>query len=297
MKAAYIFHGINWRTKNSCIKLQENISLCKFKGSKVEKIYHKLCKMENIDDGDPYDYETYALFEDGLSNAYTPKSPIAPISFLSSVITINLKSPIGMYRKIVSYDDFASCQWTDMEYYYTEQTNEFLSNAFATSSTIDDDNILEIRDTFNNIFTKSKDFKINNPFVFIIAFYFDAWTSNYLDQACVNLSIVLEALFSPFSTNELSHQIAYNFCWFLGKDTKNRKELYVFCKKYYNLRSKIVHGHIPNQAQLVELVPTMFNNVSEILKKILTDHQMIKIFSNKKLKKEYFDKLIFNHGP
>ena len=110
----------------------------------------------------------------------------------------------------------------------------------------------------------------------------------------MNLSVFLETLFSPEGDQELTHQIAYNFAWFGGNSDENRKEIYKLIKKFYNLRSKIVHGDIPNQDKLVELTPEIFLLCAECLKKILSSEELIQIFNDSFKRKSYFEKFMFD---
>ncbi|PIY60376.1 hypothetical protein COY95_02090 [Candidatus Woesearchaeota archaeon CG_4_10_14_0_8_um_filter_47_5] len=200
-----------------------------------------------------------------------------------------------MCRKIYSNDNFKSSQWTDLEYEYSAQTHEFLSSHKQYSMT--DTNLIEMQKCYSSLWSVWTIKKIESPIIFAISFYYNAWTSHYLEQSGVNLSIMLESLFAPLSNTELSHQIAYNFCWFIGTDIESRRRLYSFCKKFYSLRSKIVHGNVPDQNELVTLIPEMFRHCSDVLKKILLNEELLHIFDDKKKKDEFFKKNIFNHSP
>lgn len=60
-------------------------------------------------------------------------------------------------------------------------------------------------------------------------------------------SVGLESLFS-FSNIEISHRLAENIAWFHNpKNAATRVSTYKDAKKFYNYRSKIIHGGIPRQ--------------------------------------------------
>jgi len=58
----------------------------------------------------------------------------------------------------------------------------------------------------------------------------------------LDLMITLENLFLKNTSQELSYKLSMRMAYILGKDKKDRINIYRFIKDAYNLRSKIVHG-------------------------------------------------------
>ena len=58
----------------------------------------------------------------------------------------------------------------------------------------------------------------------------------------LDLMITLENLFLKGTHQELSYKLSMRMAYILGKDKKDRINIYRFIKDAYNLRSKIVHG-------------------------------------------------------
>jgi hypothetical protein len=67
-------------------------------------------------------------------------------------------------------------------------------------------------------------------------------TKNSLVEQLLDLTIALEALFSPSDQIELRFRISQSLALLLGKDGKDRKEIFDFAKKMYDERSGFVHG-------------------------------------------------------
>ena len=80
----------------------------------------------------------------------------------------------------------------------------------------------------------------------------DGWFQNILD-----LTIALEALFSPADNQELSHRIALRCAWLLGAyptTSTNRNRVYECVRAMYELRSKMVHGKAPRERKIQKWV-------------------------------------------
>lgn len=74
------------------------------------------------------------------------------------------------------------------------------------------------------------------------------WFENILD-----LTIALEALFSPTDSQEISHRIALRCAWLLGAyptTSTDRNRVYECVRAMYELRSKVVHGVKPREGRV-----------------------------------------------
>jgi hypothetical protein len=126
-----------------------------------------------------------------------------------------------------------------------------------------------------------------------LTYFYYAWKSFYLDQICLNLAIVLEALFAPHTQSETIHQIAYNIAWFQAATQSQREDVYGLIKRFYSLRSSVVHGGNPDQDKLTTTVPEVFFMVAEILKRILGDDDLLSTFTEETKRRKLFQGYLF----
>lgn len=80
------------------------------------------------------------------------------------------------------------------------------------------------------------------------------WFENMLD-----LTIALEALFSPSDSQEINHRIALRCAWLLGEHLRTSQSsgtisIYSSVRAMYELRSRIVHGSVPQQKKVHKLI-------------------------------------------
>lgn len=124
-------------------------------------------------------------------------------------------------------------------------------------------------------------------------FFFYAWRAYYLEHACLNLSIALESLFSPESSTEVSHQIAYFASRFWSREPNERENLYRLVKAFYTQRSRLVHGAAPKWEKLRETTPAVFRFCSQVLKRLLLDSNLAGRLNNSKLREGFLNELLF----
>ncbi|PKQ46494.1 hypothetical protein CSW08_02905 [Confluentibacter flavum] len=125
----------------------------------------------------------------------------------------------------------------------------------------------------------------------MIFFYF-SWNTLSLELTGISISIVLETLFSPHSNSELTHQIAYNIASFTGKEKQEKTELYKYVKKYYSIRSKLVHGETVKEEEL-NSIPPFFKFICDIILKIISDDKLIHVFNDNQKRKEFLNDKLF----
>jgi len=124
-------------------------------------------------------------------------------------------------------------------------------------------------------------------------YFYLAWNVHTLEQTAIGLSIVMETLFAPHSNVEISHQVSFNVAKFSAETKMARQEIYKMVKRYYSIRSKIVHGDTIS-ADEYNSIPDLFKFVSSILLKILSDKDLIILFNDNKLRRQYLDNLLFD---
>jgi hypothetical protein len=115
---AILLHLIDWKSSVGKFKIAENTYLCDFKDSKVRKLYYEMCEEKGIDDGEPFTFDSYVLFENsnGIFNSKWPAPYSTKIVQVCNVIALCLGSSIGLYRTISSYDQFDTAILSEVEF-------------------------------------------------------------------------------------------------------------------------------------------------------------------------------------
>ena len=90
------------------------------------------------------------------------------------------------------------------------------------------------------------------------------------EDKLIDLIVALESLLVK-ENQELSYRLSLRTSFLLGKNNKERKELFCLMKKAYNLRSKIVHGSkYKNEVKINnKTIPIykLVSNIEDILRK------------------------------
>lgn len=290
-KTAVLIHLLDWQCKRERLALGNGIYLCKLSTHKVGELYIKECKENNMDNGVPYLYKVCLIIHDWDAVAMDLglfKDPYSIISRLMNVLTIYFQTVIYMARVFISSNNFEGYKSTH-EIDYDGAQSEFLSQ---NTGIIDDTSIKALKNIWKNVrdlwnANQSKSRVINS----LTHFYY-SWNVYYIEQTAIFASIVLENLFSPHSKDELSHQISFNVCQFLGRDKEDKQKIYKKIKNYYSIRSKIVHGNMANDKE-ENAIPEFFKIICTLLTKILSDKTIVDIFDNNDRRKKFLEDLIF----
>ena len=310
MKSAVLVHLLEWGYQSPKFELGDGIELCCLKGSKVENLYNKLCEIDKVDEGEPFHYPSYILIPDSAHDDLFSYwgGPFSIISQCCNMISLCTSYPIGMCRLITSRDDFNTSWATSIIYepnddlsiltaypdYLTISTNGTVTCTGDHFQTLDEPLLRNIATCWNNYLKLSKSSNIDNHRVKnALSYFFYSWRSYYLEHVCLNLSIVIETLFSPSSSQELSHQIAFNASHYFGKDANEREVIYSSIKRFYNIRSQIVHGGKAKFHELAAFTPEVFHICAKILKSILIDYTMAQCFCNETDRNNLFKKWLF----
>ena len=127
-----------------------------------------------------------------------------------------------------------------------------------------------------------------------LTYFYYAWNSQYLEQTCLNLAIVLETLFAPHSAGESTHQISFNLSRFLGSSPDEREAVYEFFKnQFFLVRGIIVHGDTPSRKHPAKIVEEAFLKVSQILRSILLDKQLLQTFMDEARRRRFLRDFLF----
>ncbi|HEX9151869.1 MAG TPA: hypothetical protein VF842_07280 [Flavobacterium sp.] len=206
------------------------------------------------------------------------------------MLTIIKKGTLGDCRVISSTDDFKTVHGTYLLY---QSQTEMIDSLAVFHSEFEEETEKTLRIIWNNLKevwkSSNEKSRINN----VLNFYYFSWHTLSLEQTGICISIVLETLFTPHSNSELVHQISFNAAKFLEQDNEERMKIYRYVKKYYNIRSKLVHGEIISVSEH-SLIHDFFKFISTIILQIIIDNKKILIFNNNKSRQKYLDELLFS---
>jgi len=309
LSAAVMVFNVGWACTFDKIKLQDGLFIESLVTSKISPLYEQICLEKGIHYGDPFTdgivIEMNSSWLDiGFWSYHTPASHISTIC---NCISIFLSSPLPQYTLLYSNDDFDSIHELPIDLNNNYDLYEFLSAHIDNYSQkindslskcgrkmeieyfVGDKLIGNIITTLENLRKFGSNSKIQNSF----SYYFNAWRAYQIEHTCINLSIILESLFSPAGNSELNHQISFYTTQFLGGTPEEKQEIFKIVKKFYSLRSKIVHGSLASTDDLSVTVPVMFMLCSEILQKLLTDKNLLDTFSNNEKRATLFRSWLF----
>lgn len=297
-KLAALLHNISWKMPtHNPYKLDDGIIFHTYHGSRVEKAYERMCKEASIDGGEPFSCDTYL-------EVYAQKQRLLGhfgtdeciVSRICNIWAILVGLPVGSVRIIGTDSDFVETYFTEPLYPFLDFHLGLQMDYEVEIFRIDKDIFTNMKKIWNNLGSVVKhNFTGERHLVFnAFIFYFYAWRAFSPDISCIHLCIVLETLFSPQNHGELAHRISYNASSFLGDSVDERKTIYNDIKKFYGLRSSIVHGALPNWDKVHSLIPKVFRYCSAVLKKILLERENIELFNNNKKREELFERYLFS---
>ena len=292
-KEAVLLHMVKLPFDFTNLQLSEGITCGKLKGSQIGVLYEKLCYDQGIDDGDPFSYEFYFDINTERHHDYGDHdSPFNIVSRLCNITTICTKSHFGMVRLIGMWDDYLSACRTSEIFTYTEQHEqtdwhnqdlpiisiEHLKKCWEAENTL-----------LHDEYARYQNSRVGNALIF----FFYAWRSYHIEQACIHLAISIESLFSPNSPGELSHQLSLNAAKFHAKTGPEQAQIYDNMKSFYSIRSQLVHGQQPRNEKVLEVVDFAFPFICDCLHKLLLDLKLLRSFNDNSQRRELFRKQLF----
>jgi hypothetical protein len=291
-----LLHLIDWKLESNFFNLSKGIRLCKFKGSKIQKLCKELVKKELIDDGEDLVYETYIEIDNGfdLKWHYPYIGFLEYIDLISSLLGITFYGYIDL-TNILHISSQRDIVFHTIPFPLIEMRPliNFLVEKQPLQFKIDPQIKSYLRDSWKHIWKGVKEGKFNRLFN-AVRLYYLASTSIRYSESILHLAIIWETLFAPHSHSEIVHQISMNLSRFLRTKKIKRKELYKILKNIYSDRSKIVHGgSIKNEDKLIDHADIAFDITAEALYKILSSSKLTNIFLNEKSRMDYIEDLSF----
>lgn len=290
-KVAALIHGYSWECPEKEIILAPGLAICSFRETPIEVCYQRLCEVQGIDDGDPFQYKVYlSITEPPAEYEWDTADPLSLINRLCNVVTVITRSPVGMCRAMYSRNDFATLPETDLLFSLVGQT-EFLNKPWRSITPEIATQLIASWLILEKLWCKKKsEGRIANA----LLYFYLAWRSHHIEHICLNLAICLEMLFAPHSNTETTHQIAFNVSRFLASEPSKREAIYTTVKTFYAARSAIVHGGIPNPNRVIDVTVEMFPIILDILHKIVVSEHLAKIFDNEQERKRLLKDYLFS---
>lgn len=289
---AVLIHTVDWALDHPSIQIDDTVSLNQLANSPVAALYRTLCRTQLIDGGEPAGYSAcFNVVTNDLENSIGDiADPSCTVNRLVSVLSAVLATPVWWSRLIWSLDGYASSLGTVLLHSGGPETECLAQDHSLHLDSVTADRFAIAWRTADRILARDKNRgRISNS----LTYFYYASTSPTLDQSCVNLAMVLESLFAPYTSSESTHQVSFNISKFSGTSRDDRKSIYTFFKRFYSLRAAILHGGNAEYAELEQLIPRAYAFVSRTLATILLDSQLADTFSIEGQRRELFDQYLF----
>lgn len=278
-KYAAIYFYAEWNCSENSIIVSDGITIGNFQGSHIKKLYETICENYKVDEGEPYSCNVYSLFYPKMNeDLYIDfGSSYSVIDRFSNILVMISKQPILMCRLIWSDDNFETISGTERIYHYSEEMSALFWDDEVSISGNEIENIILIWSKINSIYRSHPD---NGRIINILNYYYTAWRSHTIEQLIINIAIVLELLFAPHSQAEITHQIAFNVSKYMGTDADKRNSIYDEIRKFYSIRSAIIHGGMPNFNKIESVARNIFILITNIIVSIISNDEIAEIFAD-----------------
>lgn len=256
------------------------------------RLYRDLVSYQGIDDGEPLEYGAYALLTPDEDERYLLDfvDSYSLAERFSNALVVTSAYPLTWSRVIWSLDDFRSAQGT-AEIHFAGYQTDFLERGSFEITPVSLSVLRSVWGTMDRLWKEGKTGgRINTA----LQYFYLAWRAHYIDQICLHLAVAMEVLFAPHSQSETTHQLAFNLARFHGSDRADRERIYRLTKKFYGIRSSIVHGGLPDDGAVAEVTPEMFHLLADVLRRILVTHGLADTLNTDASRKALWDKYLFD---
>jgi hypothetical protein len=283
-KIAVLVHWPSWEAEEQSFELSEGISVCSTRNHPVFENYVKMCEMDGLDEGEPLNYKVMFLLDWDKESSPEWDSPYTTVSELCNIMAICTASPLGEIR-LLSADDNSNYRMQTRTLYHEGPETDTLNHDFPKIDLLVLSKMQKCWQTCKSL----TEGRMTNA----LSYYFYSWRVHFIQHTCINLSIVLESLFSPNTNSEVSHQIAFYASRFMGEDRLKRQAIYKSVKSFYSQRSRIVHGDMPNYEVMSKNTADMFASCSHLLEKLLLDHDLANRFNDKSKREKLLAEMLY----
>lgn len=290
---AVLIHGYQWTAGDRRIPLSSGVSLSPLFDTKPEALYHRLCKVAEIDDGDPLSYEVMILVDPTLDAPWyqTYGDPYAVVDRLCTLACIATSCAPWMIRIICSSNRFRSCSHTELLAGAPDSSERI--GPMARQGIMSEAAALQMDRMWSTTTHFWRQNKGRSRIVNATTQFYYSWRSHYLEQVCLNLAISLEVLFAPHHSGETTHQLAFALAKFVRTDRAERERVYDLVRRFYGCRSAIVHGGKPDGGVLDETTVAMFDVATEVFRRVLDGVDAATVFENEARRRSMLRDLLF----
>lgn len=307
-KVAILLNHLEWKGNRTAFSIIQGIEFKTLKRSKIKILYNRLCREMFFHNGEPQNASCAVVinetFLDELSVYY--HSPHSIISQICNLLPICLNCPLTSYSIIWTNDNFERHAGPPLEIHsdytlfetlgytsgITDQIHKHLAvinRAYDDKAYYLDEKRLEEIKLCYSYFSTTKSMRVLNAF----NFFFSAWRSHQMEHTCINLAIVFESLFSPSGRDELTHRIAFNASHFLGRNKNEKESIFDLVKRFYSLRSTIIHGGVTKHQELNVLTGVVYLLCAESLRILGTDVSVASKFESEESRNAWFKSWLF----
>ena len=261
--SALLVHGAKWELRETTIMLEPGLSLNRLEGTQVERLYHKLCRENGIDQGDPYLYRVFVLREPPAIDLLDSSDLTSMVQRVATLLAIITDNAPGMSRLINSIDGFRSCEDTELLSEYGEQT-EFISGLVGIREEAAEEIVAAWR-----VLQAMSDGPGRERLTNALAYFYDACRAPTLDTIGVKLSLALEMLLGSTPKDDAGDQIAAAVSRLLH-EADSQRDIEVV-RKLYDFRSRLFsRGTIENHE---DTVMDAFSVIARAIRKVLLNGQ------------------------
>jgi hypothetical protein len=288
---AVLFHLVQWHLEEPIVTIAHNIDLGRFAGSRLEALYNELVSRDGIDDGEALQYGAYALLTPDEAERYLLDfvDSYSLAERFSNALVVTSAYPLTWSRVIWSLDDFGSAEGTAETHYAGYQT-DFLERG---SLEITPASLGVLRAVWATIERLWQEGKAGGRINTALQYFYLAWRAHYIHQICLNLAVSLEVLFAPHSQSETTHQLAFNLARFHGSDRADRERIYRLTKKFYGMRSSIVHGGLPDDQAVADVTVEVFHLMAAVLRRLLVSDGLADTLNTDVTRKALWQEYLF----
>lgn len=291
LSVAALIHGCAWASTVNSFSLDNRISFCQLEGTVVNERYQHLCADQNVDNGEPFMYNAFFLLKPktNLDFFLDFGEAFSTVDRLSNILTVVSGEPVSMCRVMWSFDNFYQSASTDVVHVLRGQS-DFLSTGWVSVTDQLASDIATAWSITQQLWEKDKSQgRIANA----LAFFYTSWRSHYIEHICLNLAVAVEMLFAPHSQSETTHQIAFNVSRFLSELPSERERLYYLTKRFYSVRSSIIHGGIPRDDKIIDVTVEMFRLTTSALRRIFLDKHLAATFNDDNKRRALLNSYLF----
>jgi len=275
--AVLLIHNAGWVASQDHWVLSPRITLGNFEGSRFVQIYHRLVRERHLDGGVPLDHRAYALIDlrgvgrYGLSTS--THEPDCVITQLANLIAIMAGVPLTYSRQIVSADGFRADLETEALHVARGQQDSLETHGIVFT----DERLAQLTRAWATV-TALRPGEGGQHLAGALGYFSEAWQAHALDETCLHLAAVLEALFAPPGTLGTPAEITRAMVRCVGGSAEERARLGRLVQQFYEVRADFVE--VPYESAAIDAVVAVFQEVALLLERILTTPALVAVFTS-----------------